>query len=101
MIDHNFREKQALAKGEFANGDIPAHIKRKKRIKRIHEWERFENNCQILRELDDDKICKISDMQRQRRTISVGNLNKEFRTKEQRSNLRKAKSVSYSHQLSP
>jgi len=94
-------EKQALAKGEFSNGDIPAHIKRKKRIKRIHEWEKFETNCQILRELDDDKICKISDMQRQRRTVSVGNLNKEFRSKEQRSNLRKAKSVSYSHQLSP
>lgn len=92
-------EKQAMAKGEFSNGDIPSHIKRKKTIKRIQEWEKFETNCQILRELDDDKICKISDMQKQKRTISVGNLNKEFKNK--RSNLRKAKSVSYSHQLSP
>ena len=90
-----------MAKGEFTEGDIPAHIKRKKVIKRIHEWERFETNCQILRELDDEQISKISDMQKQRRTVSVGNLNKEFKAKSCSSNMRKAKSVSYSHQLSP
>ena len=88
-----------MAKGEYSDDDgaIPYHIKKKKIIQRIHEWEKFETNCQILRELDDEKVLQISELQKQKRTISLGNLNKDFKNKE--SKLRKAKSES--HQLSP
>ena len=88
-----------MAKGEYYDDShIPSHVKKKKIIKRIHEWERFEANCQVLRELDKEKVSKISEMQKQRRN-SVGNIVKERKKKP--SNLRKAKSVSYPHQLSP
>ena len=53
----------------------------------------------MLKEMDEDKITKISELQRERRGGSTGAL-KEVKVKET-SNLRKAKSVSYSHQLSP
>ena len=101
IIKLYFREKQAMAMGEYYenDGSVPSHIKRKKTIKRIQEWEKFEANCQLLRELDEDKLSKISEMQKQKRTLSVGNLNKEIKTR--KSNLRKAKSVSNSHKLSP
>ena len=68
-------------------------------MKRIQEWERFEESCNMLKEMDEDKITKISELQRERRGGSTGAL-KEVKVKET-SNLRKAKSVSYSHQLSP
>ena len=88
-----------MAKGKYSEDDgaIPYHIKKKQMIQRIHEWEKFETNCRILRELDDEKVLQISELQKQKRTISLGNLNKDFKYKE--SNLRKAKSES--HQLSP
>ena len=97
----NSREKQAQAKGEFSDdeGNIPSHIKRKKTIKRIHEWERFEKNCQVLKELDEEKLSKISKLHKERRTRSMGNVNLEG--KERRSNLRKANSVGNQHHLSP
>ena len=94
-----FRERQALIKGDLNDGSIPTHIKRKKTIKRIQEWERFEESCHMLKEMDEDKITKISELQRERRGGSTGAL-KEVKVK-QTSNLRKAKSVSYSHELSP
>ena len=53
----------------------------------------------MLKEMDEDKIMKISELQRERRTGSTGTL-KEVKVKPT-NNLRKAKSVSYSHQLSP
>ena len=93
------RERQALIKGDLHDGTVPTHIKRKKTIKRIHEWEKFEESCHMLKEMDEDKIMKISELQRERRTGSTGTL-KEVKVKPT-NNLRKAKSVSYSHQLSP
>ena len=88
-----------MAKGEYYDdAHIPSNVKKKQIIKRIHEWERFEANCKVLRELDKEKVSKISEMQKQRRN-SVGNIVKERKKKP--SNLRKAKSVSYPHQLSP
>ena len=93
------REKQAQAKGEFSDdeGNIPSHIKKKKTIKRIQEWERFEKNCQLLKELDDEKLSEISKLHKEKRTRSMGNVNEEVN--DRRSNLRKAKSVE--QQLSP
>ena len=88
-----------MAKGEYYDdAHIPSNVKKKKIIKRIHEWERFEANCQILRELDNEKVSKISELQKQRRN-SLDNIVRKRKTK--RSNLRKAKSVSYPNQLSP
>ena len=96
---YNCREKQAHAKGEFSDdeGSIPSHIKKKKTIKRIQEWERFERNCQLLKELDDEKLSEISKLHKEKRTRSMGNVN--LGVHERRSNLRKAKSVE--QQLSP
>ena len=86
-----------MAKGEYSDdAQIPFHIKRKKIIKRIHEWEKFEANCQLLRELDNEKVLKISELQKQRRK-SLDNAVTKRKTKQ--SNLMKAKS--YPNQLSP
>ena len=89
-----------MAKGEYQDeAHIPSHIKKKEIMKRIHEWERFEANCQVLKELDDEaKLLQISELQRKRRG-SLDNIVKK-RTMRQ-SNLRKAKSMSYPNQLSP
>ena len=88
-----------MAKGEYYDdAHIPSNVKKKQIIKRIHEWERFEANCQILRELDNEKVSKISELQKQRRN-SLDNIVKKRKRK--LSNLRKAKSVSYPNQLSP
>ena len=90
-----------MAKGEFSDdeGNIPAHIKRRKTIQRIQEWERFEKNCQLLKELDDEKLSEISKLHKEKRTRSMVNVNQGV--KEKRANLRKAKSVGYQNQLSP
>ena len=70
-----------MAKGEYYDdAHIPFHIKRKKIIKRIHEWERFEANCQVLRELDSEKVLKISELQKMRRN-SLDNVMKERKMK--------------------
>ena len=93
------RERQAMIKGDFNDGRMPTHIKRKKTMKRIQEWEKFEESCHMIKEMDTDTIEKISELQRQRRTGSVGTLREHSKAKS--NSLRKAKSVSYSHQLSP
>ena len=100
-MSNNFREKQAQDKGEFSDdeGNIPSHIKKKKTIKRIKEWERFEKNCRLMKELDNEKLSEISKLHKEKRTRSMGNVNLDV--KQRRSNLRKAKSVGYQHQLSP
>ena len=102
VIHPNSRDRQALIKGDFNDGRVPTHIKRKKTMKRIQEWEKFEESCHMLKEMDDDTIVKISELQRERRVRadSLGAL-KDVRVHKNSSNLRKAKSVSNSHQLSP
>ena len=46
-----FSEKQAIAKGEYipAGGKLSSDLKKKKTLRRIQEWERFEANCRMLR----------------------------------------------------
>ena len=63
------REREALAKGECGGegGDVPSHIKKKRILERIHEWEKFEANCQKLRELDEETFLQISQLQSQKR----------------------------------
>ena len=56
----------------------------------------------MLKEMDDEQIVKISELQKERRgrAGSLGAL-REVKVNKNLSNLRKAKSVSNSHQLSP
>ena len=57
----------------------------------------------MLKEMDDEQIVKISELQKERsrgRAGSMGAL-REVKVNKNLSNLRKAKSVSNSHQLSP
>ena len=88
-----------MIKGDFNDGRMPTHMKRKKTVKRIREWEKFEQSCDMIKEMDTDTIEKISELQRQRRAGSVGTMLDSAKGKS--NSLRKAKSVSYSHQLSP
>ena len=62
-------------------------------MKRIQEWEKFEESCHMLKEMDDDTIVKISELQRERRVRadSLGAL-KDVRVHKNSSNLRKVKS---------
>ena len=100
-----FREMQSKAKGEYLEheGEVPLDIRRKKTMKRIHEWERFEANCYMLKELEKEKGVKVTELgefQNLQRRNSAG---EELRRVRQVSVLRKAKSMGYhSHdQLSP
>jgi len=60
-------EKQALAKGKFPDDDsgVSAKTKKKKTLRRIHEWQRFEANCQLVKDFDEEQITKISEMQKE------------------------------------
>ena len=46
-----------MAKGEYSDmdGNIPLDIKKRRTLKRIHEWEKFEANCQMLKVKNDEK----------------------------------------------
>ena len=100
-----FREMQSKAKGEYLEheGEVPLDIRRKKTMKRIHEWERFEANCYMLKELEREKGVKVTELgefQNLQRRNSVG---EELRRVREVSVLRKAKSMGYHSrdQLSP
>ena len=99
----NSRDRQALIKGDFNDGRVPTHIKRQKTMKRIQEWERFEESCHMIAEMDDEQIVKISELQKERVRVRAGSMGalREVKVHKNSSNLRKAKSVSNSHQLSP
>ena len=60
-----------MIKGDFNDGRVPTHIKRQKTIKRIQEWEKFEESCHMIKQMDEDQIIKISEMQQARRHGSV------------------------------
>ena len=61
---------------------------------RLQEWERFESNCQLLRELDEMQIMKISELQHeQRKTKSVGSLHRDPQKAKHTNPLRKAASA--------
>ena len=65
MIDNSFisRENKALAMGHDNNAS--AQTKKKKTLKRIYEWQRFEANCQIVKDLDDEQIIRISEIHKE------------------------------------
>ena len=85
-----------MAKGEYYDdAHIPSHVKKKEIIQRIHEWERFEANCQIIRELDNEKVLRISELQKKRRR-SLENSAKGEKTRQ--SSLRKSKCLSCPNQ---
>ena len=65
-----------MIKGDFNDGRVPTHIKRQKTMKRIQEWERFEESCLMIKEMDNEQIEKISELQKERRVRagSVGAL---------------------------
>ena len=88
-----------MAKGEYQDAaHIPSHVKRKEVMKRIHEWERFEANCQVLKELDKEKMLQITELRKMRRR-SLDNTVKKRVIRQ--CCLRKEKSMSYPNQLSP
>ena len=57
------RENKALAMGHDNNAS--AQTKKKKTLKRIYEWQRFEANCQIVKDLDDEQIIRISEIHKE------------------------------------
>ena len=67
-----------MINGDFNDGRMPTHLKRQKTMKRIQEWERFEESCHMIKEMDNEQIEKISELQKERRvrTGSVGVLRK-------------------------
>ena len=91
-----------MAKGEYSDmdGNIPLDIKKKKTLKRIQEWEKFEANCQMLKEMNDEKQKVLEDFQKRRRR-SLGNGSRDQLARKKRAKLRKYKSVGYPDQLSP
>ena len=98
------REQQSKAKGELeGEGEVPLDVRRKKTMMRIHEWERFEANCHMLKELEREKGVKVADLGEfqnlQRRSSQCA----ELRRVREVSVLRKAKSMGYHSrdQLSP
>lgn len=101
------RESQSRAKGEFSEleGEVPLDIRRKKTMKRIQEWERFEANCYMLKEMEREKGVKVTELSEFKslstRRGSVGP--EELRRVREVAVLRKAKSMGYksSEPLSP
>ena len=100
------REKEAIAKGEFIfeDGKVPSDVKKKEILKRIHEWERFEANCQMLKDLEKEKKKLVEQLKKNKRRKSLGNSSREHLEKapgSRETRMRKAKSVGYPDQLSP
>ena len=57
------RENKALAMGHDNNAS--AQTKKKKTLRRIYEWQRFEANCQVVKDLDDEQIIRISEIHKE------------------------------------
>ena len=57
------RESKALAMGHDNNAS--AQTKKKKTLRRIYEWQRFEANCQVVKDLDDEQIIRISEIHKE------------------------------------
>ena len=91
-----------MAKGEYSDidGNIPLDVKKKITMQRIQEWERFEANCQRLKEMNEEKQKVLESFERRRRK-SVGHGSRDFVERKKKSKMRKYKSVGYPDQLSP
>ena len=60
------REKQAIARGKLGEDSAgSAQAKKKKLMKRIHEWQRFEENCNLIKDFDEEKILRLSELQKE------------------------------------
>ena len=95
------REKEAILKGEYSEeeGQMPAKIKKMKTLKRIQEYEKFEVNCQMIKELEKGQRASVSrDVLYRRNTIMVDEAKK---TEERQAILRRAKSIANPKNLSP
>ena len=100
-ISTHCREKEAILKGEYTDeeGQMPAKIKKMKTLKRIEEYEKFEANCQMMKELEKEKRVSMSrDVMQRRNTIMVEG---EKRTEERKVKLRRANSIPSPLELSP
>ena len=87
------REKEAILKGAYSEEEVqmPSKIKKMKTLKRIQEYEKFEVNCQMIKELEKGQRTSVSrDVLDRRNTIMV---HKAKKTEERRANLRRAKSI--------
>ena len=102
LNDMYIREKEAMAKGEYSDndGNMPLDIKKKRTLKRIHEWEKFEENCQMLKEKNVEKKKVLEEFQQIRRN-SLGHGSRDQLARKKKRQMRKYKSVGYPHQLSP
>ena len=62
------REQEAMIKGEYAEvcGSVKdsKDVKRKKMLKRIHEYEKFLENCNRLKRIEDEKKEKMRKLRR-------------------------------------
>ena len=92
------REAQAVAKGlTIEDGEeIPPAERKKQILKRIREWERFEANCHMLKELEKEKKkLKKQLEEKKRRRNSLGHqINQKEKNKAlDEYKLRKAKSI--------
>ena len=78
---------------------MPAKIKKIKTLKRIQEYEKFEVNCQMIKELEKGQRASVSrDVLYRRNTIMVDEAKK---TEERQAILRRAKSIANPKNLSP
>lgn len=61
-----FREKQAIARGKLGEDSAgSAQAKKKKLMKRINEWQRFEENCHLIKDFDEEKILRLSELKKE------------------------------------
>ena len=100
-IPYLSREAQAVAKGlTIEEGeDIPPAEKRKQILKRIREWERFEANCHMLKELEREKKKlkkQLEEKKRRRNSLGYQMTQRTKRSQEltePKHSLRKAQSI--------
>ena len=62
VIILNFREKEAILNGETSGkeGQMPSNARKTKTMKRIQEYEKFEANCQRIKELEKGERTTVS-----------------------------------------
>ena len=62
-----FREQEALLKGEYAEvcGKDSKDVRRKKMLKRIHEYEKSLESCNRLKKIEEKKARKIEENEKE------------------------------------
>ena len=78
-----FREKQAIARGKLGEDSAgSAQAKKKKLMKRINEWQRFEENCQLIKDFDEEKILRLSELKKEMSQRSSPETTRTVKSKE-------------------